>query len=91
MASLTDGSVYKLRHGIQMSFSNRSAPLLEALQRVLLQLGYKPSSISSHQVYLTRRTQLMRFFEEIRPKNPKHVERYENFCVGSPVGSGSGL
>lgn len=38
----TDGSVYKLRHGIQLSFTNYSVPLLLSLQSMLLRLQYNP-------------------------------------------------
>ena len=87
----TDGSVYKLRYGIQISFCNYSVPILKALQQMLLKLGYTPSSIGSKNLYLTKKLELQRFFKEIQPKNTKHLERYKKFCVGSPVGSGSGL
>ena len=42
----TDGSVYKLRYGIQVSFCNRSMPLLFSLQKMLQKLRYNPSAIS---------------------------------------------
>jgi DNA-binding transcriptional regulator WhiA len=72
----TDGSVYKLRYGIQISLKNYSHPLLKSLQKMLSRLGYKPSRISSHSVYVTRRSDIVRFFEEIRPANSKHKKRY---------------
>lgn len=72
----TDGSVYKLKYGIQMSFCNRSLPILKSLQLMLKKLEYNPSSISLYNMYLTRRGDVKRFFEEIKPSNPKHVARY---------------
>ncbi len=72
----TDGTVYKLRHGMQIAFTNKSVPLLTALHNMLLQLEYKPSRISSDKVYITDRKQLARFFRTIQPQNKKHVERY---------------
>lgn len=72
----TDGSVYKLRYGIQMSFCNRSLPILKSLQLMLKKLEYNPSRISSFNMYLTRRGDIKRFFEKIKPSNPKHVDRY---------------
>src|SRR3989344_6541458 len=72
----TDGSVYKLRFGIQVSFCNKSIPLLVSLQTMLRTLGYTPSRISGSNLYLTRRSDVKRFFAEIRPANPKHVRRY---------------
>lgn len=78
----TDGSVYRLRFGIQISLCNRSLPLLDALQKMLRTLGYSPSAISGKNLYLTKRSDLKRFFGEIRPANIKHVRRYEERCVG---------
>lgn len=73
----TDGSVYKIRYGVQISFTNFSLPLLESLQSMLLRLQYSPSCISSHKVYLTKKEDVQRFFGEIRPKNKKHIKRFE--------------
>lgn len=72
----TDGSVYKLKYGIQISFCNRSLPILKSLQLMLKKLEYNPSSISLYNMYLTRRGDVKRFFEDIKPSNPKHVSRY---------------
>lgn len=72
----TDGSVYALRFGIQLSFTNRSAPLLQSLRRALLLLGYHPSFVTSYRIYLTRRNEIVRFFREVQPANEKHRQRY---------------
>lgn len=85
----TDGSVYELRHGIQISFTNMSNPLLHSLHNMLCALGYSPSAISAHRVYLTKRTDIERFFHEIQPANAKHRRRFQNIkerrCVGTQV------
>lgn len=78
----TDGSVYKLRFGIQVSFTNKSARLLISLHKMLIALGYNPSAISTDRIYLTRRKDLTKFFSEIKPANTKHSRRYQYFCVG---------
>lgn len=75
----TDGSVYKLRWGVQVEFTNKSAPLLRSARNMLMYLGYRPSRVSGPKVYLTRKDDLARFFREIAPKNPKHQLRFENF------------
>lgn len=75
----TDGSVYKLRFGTQISLTNKSMPLLKSLRKILITLGYKPSEISSYRVYLTRQADLHRFFREIRPANSKHLRRFKEF------------
>lgn len=81
----TDGSVYKLRFGIQVSFTNYSLPLLKDLQEVLFRLRYTPSEISGHRFYLTKRDEVKKFFSEIGPKNPKHRKRFDEF-LHAPVG-----
>lgn len=83
----TDGSVYKLRYGIQISFTNFSVPLLKSLQMMLIKLGYTPSRISVNKVYLTRVVDVQRFFGEIIPANPKHQKRFLDFIksVGTQV------
>lgn len=84
----TDGSVYKLKFGIQISFTNASLPLLQSTQNMLLSLEYKPSVISSRKVFLTKKENLDRFFKEINPKNQKHIKRFYTFnkeCVGTQV------
>lgn len=75
----TDGSLYRLRFGIQISFTNHSRPLLVALQTMLKTLEYSPSAISAGRVYLTRRVEVERFFREIAPANLKHRRRYREF------------
>lgn len=90
----TDGSVYKLKYGIQISFCNRSLSILKSLQLMLKKLRYNPSKISSYNIYLTKREDIKRFFEEIRPSNSKHIDRYlkiENDLRRSDSGYSSGL
>src|ERR1035437_5221247 len=75
----TDGSIYKLRFGIQISLTNFSGPLLLSLQSMLFKLGYTPSRLSSDCVYLTRIPDVKRFFAEIKSKNQKHQRRFKGF------------
>lgn len=75
----TDGSIYRLKFGIQISLTNRSLPLLLALQMMLKTLRYKPSEVSLFRVYLTRRDDVVRFFREIVPSNDKHNARFREF------------
>lgn len=76
----TDGSVYKLRYGIQLSFTNYSLPLLSSLQSMLLRLQYNPSCVSSHKVYITRKENIEKFFRDIKPQNSKHCARYKKYA-----------
>ncbi len=77
----TDGSIYLLRYGIQISLTNHSLPLLRALHSMLISLEYAPSRLSTWRIYLTRRKDVLRFFREIHPRNPKHVSRFCSFIV----------
>lgn len=73
----TDGSVYKLRFGVQLSFNNKSLPLLNAIYKMLHAVGYHPSKIGGFKIYITKRQDVKRFFEEIQPANIKHVKRFD--------------
>lgn len=75
----TDGSVYNLCFGIQVSLTNKSAPLLLALQDMLRKLGYQVSEVSAYRVYITKRKDVERFFREIAPANLKHRRRFDRF------------
>lgn len=83
----TDGSVYALRFGIQISLTNRSIPMLHSLHAMLTTLGYSPSAISGYRLYLTKRSEVRNFFLDIRPANPKHQRRFAEFQkrVGTQV------
>ncbi|MEK7579637.1 MAG: LAGLIDADG family homing endonuclease [Patescibacteria group bacterium] len=80
----TDGSVYKLRWGTQISFCNRSVPLLKDTRRMLKLLGFNPSKISDQNLYLTRKADLKKFLIEIGSSNPKKLNRLQKW-VGTEV------
>lgn len=75
----TDGSVYRVRFGVQLSFSNKSLRLLKDVFNSLTLLDYHPSKISRSQVYLTKRKYVLKFFKHISPANIKHRQRFEEF------------
>lgn len=75
----TDGSIYKLKFGVQISFTNKSLPLLKGARYMLQYLGYSPSNISCNKIYLTRRKDIVKYNLEIGFKNKKHRERYNSF------------
>jgi intein/homing endonuclease len=77
----TDGSVYELRFGIQMSFVNRSLPLLNSVRDILIRLGYHPSMRTGYNVYLTQRDEIARLFLEVEPANKKHQMRFALFAL----------
>lgn len=73
----TDGSVYKLKFGLQLSFTNRSLNLLMGIRKGLAILGYSPSKISGFHIYLTKNKDIRNFFDKIQPANKKHLKRYK--------------
>lgn len=75
----TDGSVYRLRFGVQLAFTNRSFPLLRDLKYSLDTLGYYPSNICGYKIYLTKKRHVLRFFKKINPANLKHRQRFNEF------------
>lgn len=77
----TDGSIYKLRFGVQLSYTNASLPLLFSARELLIKLGFAPSRIGGISFYLTKRNNLYRFFSEIQPKNQKHIDRARSFGI----------
>lgn len=77
----TDGSVYKLRHGVQFSYCNKSKPLLKSIRFILKELGFHPSKFTNNKnIYLTRKNDLIRYFNEIGFGNKKHEKRFFEFC-----------
>lgn len=80
----TDGSVYRLKNGgVQMSFTNRSEPLLQSARWMFHELKFHPSRISGPRFYLTKRKDLDRFFHEVGFGNQKHTERFKQFVSDS--------
>ncbi len=75
----TDGSVYKLKFGTQIAFTNYSKPLIISVRKMLLDLGFHPSKISGRNIYITKRSDLDKFFKEIGFKNRKHEKRFFRF------------
>ena len=82
----TDGSVYKLRSGnVQISFCNRSIPLLKSTRLALVSLGFFPSKISGFNIYLTRKNDLRLYFNKIGFNNKKNEKRFLEFNNGRLV------
>ena len=82
----TDGSVYKLKSGnSQISFCNRSSPLLNSARLLLINLGFNPSRISGFNIYLTRKKDLSKYYREIGFNNKKNKKRFLEFNNGRLV------
>lgn len=75
----TDGSVYRIKSGIQMSFTNKSKPLLQSAKDMFDILGYHPSKISYNKIYLTRKADIEKYKHEIGFANNRHSKRLKIF------------
>ncbi|MDD3487124.1 MAG: LAGLIDADG family homing endonuclease [Candidatus Moranbacteria bacterium] len=76
----TDGSVYKLRFGTQLSFCNKSRPLLNSTHKMLVLMGFSPSKISNDKnIYLTKKKDLVQYHKVIGFGNKKHEQRFLEF------------
>lgn len=75
----TDGSIYKLKFGLQLSFTNNSLNLLHSLHKLLYKLEYNPSKVCGNRFYITNRLSIERFFKEVKPSNQKHIFRFKKF------------
>ena len=84
----TDGCVYrKYDNFTQIELKLGSYPLISSLRRDLIELNFNPTRIQKHfhskggmginwKIYLSRQHEVKRFFEEIQPKNEKHLRRF---------------
>lgn len=76
----TDGSIYLLSNGrMQVSFCNRSLPLLMSVRKLFECLDFHPSRVSGYNVFLTRKAEIGRLYQEVGFNNLKHRKRYRKF------------
>lgn len=75
----TDGSVYRIRSGVQISFCNCSKKLLSDARKLMVELGFTPSRPSVNKIYLTRARDLQKYYREIGFGNFKHKKRFMLF------------
>lgn len=79
-----DGCCYLTGGKYQIiNFCSKNSYLLKDVFRVLTKLGYHPYK-REKDVELGRQKEVLRFFEEIKPKNKKHY-RYQNAGVANLV------
>jgi len=79
----TDGCVYR-KYGpyIQIQFKFASLSLLAYARQTLAKLGLHPTSITSDDTkfrfFLSRQAEVDRFFRVVKPKNRKHLRRFQD-------------
>lgn len=78
----TDGSIYKLKFGYQISFTNRSVRLLHHARMLMQNLGFTPSKPSGFSIYLTRQKDLLKYHHEIGFADEKRKRRLLQFIAG---------
>lgn len=86
----TDGSIHRMSKKdpnlLRISFKSHIPNLLQETYLVLTALGYSPViSHSSHQIVLSRQSEIKKYVNEIGFSNEKHIKRYQLFNTRSPV------
>jgi|SRR3989344_2394461 len=90
----TDGCIYKkYGHYAQIVFKFGGFEMTDSLRTSLKSLGFNPTQVKKgfnrekrtdfYKFYLSRQSEIERFFIEIMPKNPKHLERYQKIKSGA--------
>lgn len=79
----TDGSIYLAGKWPQICFKNHNLRLLQDFRRALIYLGYYASKITWNKVYISRKSDIQKFYKEIGFSNSKNARRYLGFF--SPV------
>lgn len=82
----TDGCFYVDRHKYKdkiylnpgINFTNRSLPLLNFFRDNLVKFGYHPTQKTKFSIFLRRKDEIIKYFEEIGSSNPKHLNKFKN-------------
>ncbi len=89
----TDGCVYKKYDKYaQITFKFGCWDTTNSVRKAIIALNYSPTKIEKgfnklhkkdfYKLYLCKQREIDQFFREIEPKNPKHLERYNNIRMG---------
>lgn len=89
----TDGCAYrKYDNYAQIQFKFGSYSLIKSVKEALIKLDYNSTKIQEGhsskggidwKFYLSRQKEISRFFNEIKPRNSKHLERYDKIINGA--------
>lgn len=84
----TDGCIYnKYGNYLQIQYKFSNLELIEDIRKSLIKLRFNPSKIQKEinnknkrlvhwKIYLCRQEEIDRFMNKIKPKNNKHLNRY---------------
>ncbi len=83
----TDGCTYydkhrykdKIYQHLGIAIANKSLPLLNSMVKNLTTIGYHPTVSTSFRIMLRREGEVLRFFQDIKPANPRHQNKFINF------------
>lgn len=82
----TDGSCYAYAHNVNkkryynfaLCFTNASFPLLKSFYTILDKNGYHPC-MTGRRVYVHRKNEIAKYFQEVGTHNNKHLHKYQKF------------
>lgn len=83
----TDGCTYidhhkykdKIYGHIGLAFTSYSPRLIKSIAKILQNLGYSPTVSTRLRVLLRREKEVLRFFKEFKPSNPRHYGKLREF------------
>ena len=75
----TDGGIHRHhQRSAQVHFTCYDSNFLKEVFELYVNLGFKPS-LGKTDIKIFDRGEIVRFFEEIRPANPKHVYKFNQY------------
>lgn len=86
----TDGCTYidhhkykdKIYGHVGLAFTSYSSKLIESIAKILQNLGYSPTVSTRMRVLLRKEKEVLRFFKEFKPSNPRHYGKLREFLEG---------
>lgn len=90
----TDGCVYldthragkKIYKNLGMAFANQSVPLLSFFKKTLELFEFHPTQKTEFRVFLRRKEDIRRYFDEIGSSNEKHLGKVRRYFLVSQKG-----
>ena len=75
----TDGSIYlRRKKNLVVCITSRDYAYLSEVKKAFLDAGFNPS-VSGKDLYLYGNSQVNKFFNKVKPKNKKHLSRYNSY------------
>jgi hypothetical protein len=75
----TDGSIHRHHTNTAMiEIVSRDPIFIQEIKQAVTNLGFT-SSLSNKNLYIYRQKEITKFFNEIKPANPKHIYKYEYY------------